>query len=339
LDSADATTLLYCDEVQADDWYEAPTAKALNELGIEFFLVTWQYNLNLTLDTYDWDYVIVDGVNYILDESLPQLIEHVENGGYLAMASFAWGYAGHEKLLNMMGAAWADNYPSNDDFYVWDQDHPIYTNPVDLGSTSFEISGPYVDDGDLFHVFDNATALGGSSSLDQTNKCALAVRNDRKTIAMGYIFDQLLGDSDESGYQDKDEMWLNVIAYLFSPTIDSPADVSYTEGDTGNSITWTPDSYHPAEYTLSRNGTVVTTEDWNGGSVEINIDGLDVGNYTYTLTVVDWTGNEVSDTVHVEVEEAGGIIPPGLLDDPMVLLIIAGVVVLLLVVCIARRRK
>ncbi len=339
LGSAAATTLLYCDDVVADDFYETPAAKALNELGIEFFLVTWRYNLNLTLETYDWEYVIVDAVNYVVGDSSTQLIEHVENGGYLAMATYAWSYSGFEDLLSMMGVAYADNYPSNDDFYIWDQNHPIYMNPVDLGSTSFEISGPYMDDGDLFHVFDNATALGGSSSLEQTNKCALAVRNDRKTIAMGYIFDQLDGDSDESGYADKDEIWLNVIAHLFGPTIDSPADVSYTEDETGNVITWNPDSYHPAEYIVSRNGTAITTEEWAGGSIEVSIDGLTAGNYSYTLTVVDWTGNEASDTVHVEVKEAASIIPPGLLDDPMLLLIVAGVLVLLIVVCIAKRKK
>lgn len=339
LDSADANTLLYCDDVVADDFYEAPAAKALNELGIEFFLVTWQHNLNLTLETYDWEYVIVDAVNHLVDESINQLIEHVENGGYLAMANFAWGYVDFEDLLNIMGAAWAENYPLDDEFYVWDQEHPIYVNPIDLGSTSFEIAGPYSDDGDLFHVFNNATALGGSSSLEQTNKCALAVRNDRKTIAMGYIFDQLDGDSDESGYADKDEIWLNVIAHLFGPTIDSPADISYTEGETGNTIAWNPDSYHPAEYIVSRNGTAITTEEWTGGSIEVSIDGLAAGNYSYTLTVVDWTGNEASNTVHVEVEEAAGIIPPGFLDDPMLLLLIAGVCVLIIILCVAKRKK
>ncbi|MBD3157200.1 MAG: hypothetical protein GF309_00300 [Candidatus Lokiarchaeota archaeon] len=343
LGSVGADTLLYCDDVMADDFYETPAAKALNELRINYFLVTYDLGLNITLDEYEWEHVIVDAPNRFIDESIPYLIEHVENDGYLAMHNFDFDNPDYEPLLNLMGVSYADDYPLDDDFYVWDQEHPVYVNPIDLGETSFSISGPYGDDGDLFHVFDNATALGGSSSLPQNNKCALAVRKDRKTIAMGYIFDQIVGDSDDSAYLDSFELWLNVVAHLFAPTIDSPADVSFTEGETGNSITWNPVSYHPAEYVVKRNGTIVDSGSWDGGPIEVNLDTLEAANYTYVITAIDWTGNKASDVVFVEVEPGAGGGIPGLPDkifgiDTWIVLAAVGAVVLILIIVLARRK-
>ncbi len=84
--------------------------------------------------------------------------------------------------------------------------------------------------------------------------------------------------------------------------IDSPSDVTYEYGDTGNSITWNPTSTNETDsYTITMNGTEVESGDWDGTAITIDVDGLSLGTYVYSLTVNDTLGNEASDTVNVFV--------------------------------------
>ena len=47
---------------------------------------------------------------------------------------------------------------------------------------------------------------------------------------------------------------------------------------------------------------LIATKDWESGvDIVIDVDGLDMGTYNYTIVVFDATGNSVSDTVEVEV--------------------------------------
>ena len=85
------------------------------------------------------------------------------------------------------------------------------------------------------------------------------------------------------------------------PTIDHPADVECVVGSTGNSITWTPDDLFPYSYRILRNDTEVNSGSWDGSSITVSIDGLEVGTYNYTLSVSNEAGNQVTDTVFVYV--------------------------------------
>ena len=72
-------------------------------------------------------------------------------------------------------------------------------------------------------------------------------------------------------------------------------------GNTGNSITWTPDDLFPHTYQILRNDTEVDSGSWDGSSITVSIDGLEVGTYNYTLSVSNEAGNQVTDTVFVYV--------------------------------------
>ncbi len=86
-----------------------------------------------------------------------------------------------------------------------------------------------------------------------------------------------------------------------APTIDSPSDVTYDEGTTGHQIHWSPSDLHPDSYKVTRNGTLIASAEWTGGSISQNVDGLAIGTYVYTLTVFDVYGNSASDSVFVFV--------------------------------------
>jgi hypothetical protein len=88
------------------------------------------------------------------------------------------------------------------------------------------------------------------------------------------------------------------------PTIDSPEDITYVEGDVGNEIIWTPSDLKPDEYEIFRNLTRTAFGVWFGDPIIVNVDGLTPGIHAFTLAVYDSSGNTVSDTVLVFVERS-----------------------------------
>jgi len=109
--------------------------------------------------------------------------------------------------------------------------------------------------------------------------------------------------NDTSGHSASDSVTVKVIEVdTTPPTINSPDDITYEEGETGYSITWIANDDNPNKYTITKNDTVVDSGDWESGEgITIDFNGLEVGIYTYVCTVNDTNGNSVSDEVTVTV--------------------------------------
>ncbi len=91
------------------------------------------------------------------------------------------------------------------------------------------------------------------------------------------------------------------------PLLTSPSDLSYQVGQTGKSISWivTDTSVGTTSYTIYKNSSSVRSGSWNSGaSIQIDVDGLPVGTYNYTLEVQDGLGGITSDEVHVTVNSS-----------------------------------
>ncbi len=111
------------------------------------------------------------------------------------------------------------------------------------------------------------------------------------STARQYIVDTFGWTIIDGGYED-----------LFSPIIDEPTDISYEEGMTGNTIEWTLGDQNPGVYEVYMNNSLfVSSTSWSNGTVTVNIDGLTVGIYNFTIYVYDLSGNMASDTVMVTV--------------------------------------
>ncbi len=88
------------------------------------------------------------------------------------------------------------------------------------------------------------------------------------------------------------------------PSVTGPVDFEYTEGDTNNEITWVVSDSHPDTYTIYRNEVeIVPSTPWSSGSIDLDIDGLPIGTYNFTIFLVDTSGNVNRDTVDVEVKD------------------------------------
>lgn len=94
----------------------------------------------------------------------------------------------------------------------------------------------------------------------------------------------------------------SIIIDTIVPTIDNPDDITYTQGSSGNEITWNGFDIHPNSYIITRNGTFLQGGLWNGYPITLNIDGLSASTYSYNCTVIDKAGNYESDIVIVIVK-------------------------------------
>ena len=122
------------------------------------------------------------------------------------------------------------------------------------------------------------------------------------------------------------------------PVLDSPDDVEFTVGESGNNIDWDPTDNRPASYEVFVDTISTYTGLWNSSSehIVIDLDDLAVGTYNYTCVVYDDAGNIHSDRVIVTVNEvvttptttttptSGTTTPPPTGGDMTMILIVAG---------------
>ncbi|MEM4734304.1 MAG: right-handed parallel beta-helix repeat-containing protein [Candidatus Thorarchaeota archaeon] len=145
---------------------------------------------------------------------------------------------------------------------------------------------------DSFVVYRNSSVVssgswdGGSISVD-------IVGLDIGT----YVF--TLWVYDTYGNSASDEVVVCVVD--FSPWISSPDWFAYEIGTTGHTITWNGTDVNPNSYRLFRNGTMIDSGPWYGGTLTFSVDGLGLGLHNYTLELLDTGGNRAASTVMVMV--------------------------------------
>ncbi len=89
-----------------------------------------------------------------------------------------------------------------------------------------------------------------------------------------------------------------------APSVSSPRDVSFTQGSTGNVLSWTSvdTSVASATYQVYQDSVLIASGTWvSENPVAINVDGLTPGSHNITMVVNDGFGGNVQDSVFVEV--------------------------------------
>jgi FlaG/FlaF family flagellin (archaellin) len=175
---------------------------------------------------------------------------------------------------------------------------PTITAPTDMGyeygsSGHFLEWEPYDLFPSMYQVYRNE-AIHLSGSWNGSN---IVVQVDGLDIA---TFNYTLAVFDDSGNSAKSTVWVTVVDTT-SPTIDHPSDFEVELGTSYNSIRWSPGDLLPSYYVLFRNGAGLYSGSWTGSSITINIDGLTLGIFNYTMQVSDTSGNTANDTVSVTV--------------------------------------
>ncbi len=295
--------LLYTDEPTSTNNYRTPVVDALNDLGLNFYLTFDETYLNLSLQVQSWEMVIIDNPWSDIDEALDALYDHVEGGGRFLMSGYQVDTFPDDPLWALLGFQFIHESHDSIPLYIWSEDHPVFNTPFDYSVGNFTPTHDYGDEGDILGVFPNGTAIAGNSSSYNVNHTMMVLGNSARTLYNGYAIDQFMGDLDDSTYPDNYELWLNEIAFIMRPTIDSPSDATIELGVSGETIEWNPASYNPWTYSIERETVEVESGTWNGDAISYEIDESSPGVYTFEITVHDGAGYSASDIVVITVED------------------------------------
>lgn len=142
---------------------------------------------------------------------------------------------------------------------------------------------------------------------------------------------------EKTGEINMERMGIEQYTDRTAPILNHPADIEYVLGNTGYNITWSASDENPVSYQIFKDGTEVTGNNWVSTTEEFTIivDDLEIGEFNYTISVVDVGGNTASDEVTVTVLEPD--IP--LMDNLLIIGLIGGVGVIILVIVVVFRRR
>ena len=353
LTSGSAEVLLHVNEPWSINYYKTPVVNAINKLGIQYYLTSNFEYYNISLNRKSWNMVIVDAPWFeISGEYCEETAQYVEEGGHLLVSNYYVNDEPDNRLWPLLGFNFTAEMPDSQPLHIWDAGHPIFNSPYEYGADNFTPVLDYGDEGDILNVFDNATALAGLGSTPQDNQSVIVLGNEGRTLYNGYLIDEFSGDLDDSTYADNFELWMNEIAFMMRPTIDSPSDMNVDYGSTGVTLTWTPQSDRPYRYTIERDSSEITNDEWNGATISVVLDGYDIGQYIFEVTVWDTAGYTATDTVTVTVANATtttsttstttttGTTTPGDMSNLLTIIIVGavGAVVIIIIIIVMKKR-
>jgi parallel beta-helix repeat protein len=95
-----------------------------------------------------------------------------------------------------------------------------------------------------------------------------------------------------------------IVTDSIPPSVGSPEDIVFFEGEVGHEIVWEVFDYNPASYEIFMDGVSVELGDWSPDMTHIqySLDGLMSGTYIFNIVLTDIAGNFISDDVRVVVE-------------------------------------
>lgn len=131
------------------------------------------------------------------------------------------------------------------------------------------------------------------------------------------------------------------------PWVNDHENIEYTVGEFGNNIRWEASDNNLDYYEIYHNGALIQSEEYDGGWIDVNVDGLNEGVHTFYIYVYDEAGNFGFDVVTVNVLSAGSSPPPGGNDgtippvnlETLLLPLGIGIFVIIAIVVIARRKS
>ena len=112
------------------------------------------------------------------------------------------------------------------------------------------------------------------------------------------------------GAYDNYPFSLGIIPYL-----QHPEDLVVEYGSSDNEIFWDAYDVDPSTYELYIDEVFSFSDAWNGSPIVIDIDGLAISVYNYTVLITDVLGHSAADTVFVTVHDT---IAPSINDHPNV---------------------
>lgn len=294
------------DNLYSSLYRRGPDLSPVADLASSFLIET--HADNATVPTGHTRYTIDIVHNAIWSDGMPLTAQDVAHTFIYNKESLAYGNPAGVSLGNLLSADAPSTYRvviEFDSTSHWDFSKIAYMKVI-----------PY-------HIYNEDTGLGYSGWNTLTNvRCGPFVLTD--SIGPTYVIQRY--------------SFYHYAASNPAPVIAPFSDISYEVGTTGHQIVWEVSDDNPLLYSVFRNGTLIDTDLWNGSDITVNIDGLGVGTYNYTLYLFDASLNMASSTVWVTVTPRAS----GPIFDLRVLLVIGigvAAAVTIAVVYVFRSRK
>ncbi|KKN93637.1 hypothetical protein LCGC14_0194690 [marine sediment metagenome] len=180
----------------------------------------------------------------------------------------------------------------------------IYATPsifdFGYGATGNRLQWNVVDNyPSTYIIYKNGTSIqSGSWSADNT----LFISLDNLIVG---TYNFTIEVFDAGGNSNVDTKIINVLSNAI--LIETPSDLMYALATTENTLTWLISDYVGGTYQLYRNSVSVDTGSWTSNvDLIINIDGLAIDLYNYTLVITDAQTINSTDMVWVSVQAEDG---------------------------------
>ena len=149
-----------------------------------------------------------------------------------------------------------------------------------------------------YSIYENGVKILGDKWNIQIPDTIISVNVDNLSFGSNNI---TIVVTDMQGNSAYDTVFITVVDIL-KPFITNPLDITYEYGNKGNSITWSGSDQTPKNYIVYIDSIKQNESNWfNNTPIIIDVDGLNVGIYNYTIVIFDDFTNSISDTVLVTV--------------------------------------
>ncbi|TFG95069.1 hypothetical protein E4H12_14025, partial [Candidatus Thorarchaeota archaeon] len=214
---------------------------------------------------------------------------------------------------------------------IQDTTAPIITQPANItyeeGRFGNEIQWNITESNpDFYNISRISNEPGTNSSVLETgnwNGDDIVINVDGLNASRWYLYTLFVNDT--LGMNATSTVNVTVLADITNPAISSPDDVSFEFGDTGFEVRWNAYDSNPKNYSIEVlihfNDTIYGTgqlnrtfhsplnfsqPDWifanpDGGDISVSLDGLFLGNYTFSITAFDIFNHTTSDSVFIEI--------------------------------------
>ncbi|MDF1540434.1 MAG: hypothetical protein P1Q69_16180 [Candidatus Thorarchaeota archaeon] len=180
-----------------------------------------------------------------------------------------------------------------------DATNPTINHPDDIfyevNSTGYTITWvPYDENPHYYEIFKDGSLLtwGWWNSSSET----IQISVDGLPLGQ-HIYRMTVSDA----YWNNATDYVNVTVVSQLIAVDSPPDIEYVVGTTGNNITWIVISSTPSYIEIYRNSITIVSRVWEEPMYILSVDHLTTGNFNFTIKVWSSVGDSDYDTVWVTV--------------------------------------
>ncbi len=217
LTAADAEVLVFTDYGYSGT-YRDPVALAMNDLGISYQLFRTSEYIDDFLDSKSWELFILNEINHPLTGlELDDIYAYVNDGGRLLLSYYDMDAHPTHPLWSKLGVEHSTTLSGSPSIYVWDTSHAVFTNPNDHSAVNYTSGIGIGDDGDSVTVLAGYIALAGTTADVQAGNAVMVVSSDKQTMFNPFLIDNFVNDDDDSTYEDRVELWENLITYMMVP--------------------------------------------------------------------------------------------------------------------------